>query len=119
MLIQADDTARAIKFYSQVFDWQFIKEEAFPIDYWRIEMAGIYGGLLGRPAKTPGMGFGTNAYVCSVKVDSFDAISEKILQNGGQVAMDKFAVPGRCYQGYFLDLEGNTFGVFEVDETAA
>jgi len=30
----------------------------------------------------------------------------------------KFAVPGRCWQGYFLDTEGNTFGVFEVDPDA-
>jgi predicted enzyme related to lactoylglutathione lyase len=37
---------------------------------------------------------------------------------GGQVALPKFAVPGRCWQGYFIDLDGNTFGIFEVDENA-
>ncbi len=41
-----------------------------------------------------------------------------ILQNGGQVALPKFAIPGRCWQGYFLDLDSNTFGIFEGDEKA-
>ena len=27
-------------------------------------------------------------------------------------------VPGKCWQGYFIDTEGNTFGIFEVDEEA-
>ncbi len=33
-------------------------------------------------------------------------------------ALGKFAVPGKCWQGYFLDPEGNTFGIFEPDENA-
>lgn len=32
--------------------------------------------------------------------------------------MPKFAIPEVCWQGYFLDTEGNTFGLFEVDENA-
>jgi hypothetical protein len=27
-------------------------------------------------------------------------------------------VPGKCWQGYFIDTEDNTFGIFEVDEEA-
>jgi hypothetical protein len=27
-------------------------------------------------------------------------------------------VPGRCWQGYFLDADHNVFGIFEVDEKA-
>ena len=27
-------------------------------------------------------------------------------------------VEGRCWQGYFFDTEGNTFGIFEVDGKA-
>jgi len=51
-------------------------------------------------------------------VDNFDEIAKKILDNGGRIALPKFAVSGKCWQGYFLDNEGNTFGIFEVDETA-
>jgi hypothetical protein len=35
-----------------------------------------------------------------------------------KISLPKFAVPGKCWQGYFQDPEGNTFGVFEVDERA-
>lgn len=71
-----------------------------------------------RPADTPPPECGTNAFVCSIEVDDFDAVSEAIVEHGGQVALPKFAVPGVCWQGYFLDTEGNTFGVFEVDKSA-
>jgi uncharacterized protein len=116
--IQADDTSRATNFYKQLFDWKFEKAEGLPVEYWRIETGGTRGGLLKRPAKTPPPEFGTNAFVCSIEMDNFDATSKKILSAGGQVALPKFAVPGVCWQGYFLDTEGNTFGIFQVDESA-
>jgi predicted enzyme related to lactoylglutathione lyase len=53
-----------------------------------------------------------------MEVDHFDATSNLIVARGGQVALPKFAVPGTCWQGYFIDPEGNTFGIFEVDSTA-
>ena len=116
--IQSSDPARDIKFYSTVFGWKFIKEETIPIEYYTIETNSIYGGLLKRPAKIPSTGSGTNAFVCSVQVKYFDEISDAILKNGGQVAMPKFAVSHKCWQGYFLDLDNNTFGIFEVNENA-
>ena len=116
--IQADNPEAAIRFYAAVFGWKFAKETGSPIDYWRIETNGMRGGLLKRPATAPPPQSGTNAYVCSMHVESFDKTAEAILKNGGQVALAKFAVPGVCWQGYFLDPEGNTFGLFRVDETA-
>jgi len=116
--IQSSDLKREIKFYESVFGWKFIKEEFVPIEYYRIETDGINGGLLTRPANVPPMEFGTNAFTCSVIVENFDATSGLILQNGGQVAMPKFAIPGRCWQGYFIDPDNNVFGLFEVDESA-
>ncbi|MEO6730881.1 MAG: hypothetical protein ABIN01_06665 [Ferruginibacter sp.] len=116
--IQSSNPARDIKFYENIFAWKFIKEEFVPIEYYRIETNGINGGLLKRPAKVPPPESGTNAFVCSVEVDSFDKTHELILQNGGVVALPKFAIPGRCWQGYFIDCDNNTFGIFEVDENA-
>ena len=117
--IQVDDPARAMNFYSRVFGWQFSEAKGLPIPYWRIAAGGGQGGLLSRPAPKPQGPAGTNAFVCSFEVESFDATAKKILQLGGVVALGKFAVPGRCWQGYFIDTEGNTFGIFEVDERAA
>ena len=116
--IQSSDTSRDIKFYENVFGWKFIKEEFVPIEYYRIETKSINGGLLKRPAKLPPTECGTNAFVCSVEVENFNKTNELILQNGGQVALPKFAIPGRCWQGYFVDLDNNTFGIFEVDVNA-
>jgi predicted enzyme related to lactoylglutathione lyase len=116
--IQADDCARASRFYASTFGWKFSKEEGLPVEYWRIETDGIRGGLLKRPAKTPPSEHGTNAFVCSIEVEDFDEAARKIANFGGVVALPKFAVPGVCWQGYFLDTESNTFGIFQVDAKA-
>jgi predicted enzyme related to lactoylglutathione lyase len=116
--IQSSNPSRDINFYEQIFGWKFIKEEFVPIEYYRIETNSINGGLLKRPAKVPPSETGTNAFVCSIQVDDFDKTSEGIIKGGGQVALPKFAIPGRCWQGYFLDLDMNVFGIFEVDPAA-
>jgi uncharacterized protein len=116
--IQADDPSRAVRFYREIFSWNFSKVDGFQIEYWRIETEGPRGGLLQRPAKTPPPQHGTNAFVCSMEVANFDAIAANIQRAGGQTALPKFAVPGVCWQGYFLDTEGNTFGIFQPDPAA-
>jgi uncharacterized protein len=118
--IQAENPTRAIDFYSKVFSWKFSKVDNLPIPfpYWRIETGGSRGGLLQRPAPTPPPQSGTNAFVCSLEVENFDATAKTIRQLGGIIALPKFAVPRTCWQGYFVDPEGNTFGIFEVDESA-
>lgn len=116
--IQADNPDSAVRFYREVFGWDFMKQDGLPVPYWRIETNGMRGGLLKRPAPAPSSGHGTNAYVCSVEVDNLDAMADKIIKNGGQVALEKFAVPGVCWQGYFIDPEGNTFGLFQPDKGA-
>src|SRR5882724_3660354 len=83
--IQADDPKRATEFYTAVFEWEFIKDEVQPIDYWQIKNAGINGGLLKRPAKRPDSEQGTNAFVCSVQVEDFDKTAKIILDHGGIV----------------------------------
>lgn len=113
--IQAEDLDKLQKFYSSIFGWKFSKQEGLPIDYRRIETKGISGGLLPRPAPAPQQGSGTNAYVCSMEIEDFDTTAEKILKHGGTIALEKFRVPGKCWQGYFIDPEGNTFGIFQVD----
>ncbi|HEV7424644.1 MAG TPA: VOC family protein [Candidatus Paceibacterota bacterium] len=116
--IQATNPKELIVFYENVFGWKFTKEEKLPIEYYRIKTEGMNGGLLKRPAKTPPGEYGTNAFTCSAMVSNFDKTAERILKNGGQVALPKFAVPGKCWQGYFIDTDHNTFGIFEVDENA-
>jgi uncharacterized protein len=116
--IQASNPASLLTFYATIFGWNFVKEEFVPIEYYRIETMGINGGLLKRPATTPPPGFGTNAFTCSIMVENYDTTSELVVANGGQIALPKFAIPGRCWQGYFIDPDHNVFGIFQPDENA-
>ena len=116
--IQADDTQRAVDFYKGVFGWKFEQVYGLQVEYWRIETGGARGGLLKRPAPPPPPQCGTNAFVVSLEVENFDETAHKIVSLGGNIALPKFAVPGICWQGYFIDAEGNTFGLFQVDATA-
>ena len=121
--IQADNPERAMRFYRDALGWNF--QQWGDQKYWLIMTAeqgskepGINGGLLPRPAKMPPKECGTNAYACTVQVENFDETSRKIEAAGGLVAMPKFAIPGMAWQGYFLDPEGNVFGVHEPDKNA-
>lgn len=123
--IQADDLERAATFYRAVFDWKIQKWAGMEIEYWMVMTAeldskepGINGGMVKRPEQAATPGCGANAYVCSIIVDNFETTTEKILAAGGKIAMPKFAIRGMAWQGYFLDTEGNTFGVHQPDPAA-
>ena len=123
--IQADDVERAKTFYSAALDWSFEDYGQFTgSTYWGIvtgaeDEPGINGGLLQRPAAAPTTGQGTNAFVCTVGITDYDETERRILAAGGQVALPKMALTGMAWQGYYLDPEGNTFGIHQPDPNAA
>ncbi|MBS1793592.1 MAG: VOC family protein [Acidobacteria bacterium] len=116
--IQATEPERVAAFYAEIFGWKFTEQTGLPVRYWNIETDGMRGGLLARPAATPPLRYGTNAFTCSIEVADFDATAKEILARDGLIALPKFAVPGKCWQGYFIDPDNNVFGIFEVDENA-
>ena len=73
---------------------------------------GINGGMA--PRQAPGA-------VTTVMLDvpTVDEYVEKITAGGGTVTVPKFAVPGVGYAAYFIDTEGNPFGIFEDNSEAA
>jgi predicted enzyme related to lactoylglutathione lyase len=123
--IQADDIERAMAFYTAVFDWSFQDYGQFmDTPYWGIvtgpdDEPGINGGLLQRAAPAPSAGQGANGFVCTTEVGDYDLTEQRILDAGGQVAMPKTALTGIAWQGYYLDPEGNTFGIHQPDPAAA
>ncbi|MPV35748.1 VOC family protein [Georgenia subflava] len=123
--IQADDVERAKAFYAAAFGWTFEDYTQFTgSPYWGVvtgpkEELGIDGGLLPRPVAAPAPEQGTNAFVCTMQVEDYDATEQKILDAGGQVALPKYALPGMAWQGYYLDTEGNTIGIHQPDTAAA
>lgn len=116
--IQSSNPQREMHFYTTLFGWQFARQEHAPVVFYHITTPTITGGLLERQEPVITGSSGTNAFCCSVQVDDFDAMAQQIMDLGGTVAMPKFAVPGRCWQGYFQDPDKNLFGIFEVDENA-
>ena len=123
--IQADDLERAKAFYAAVFAWEYEDYSEFTgSPYWGIvtgaeETPGINGGLLARAGVSPAAKSGANAFVCTVVVEDYDAVETKILEAGGSVVSPKSAMVGMAWQGYYLDSEGNTFGLHQEDVNAA
>ena len=122
--LQADDLERAKAFYAAVFGWTY-EDYGFVTGspYWGIvtgpdHVPGINGGLQPRPAPAPGPERGTNCAVLTMGVADYDATEAAILAAGGRVALPKMALTGMAWQGYYLDTEGNTFGIHQPDEKA-
>lgn len=120
--IHAAEPERAIRFYRELFGWQFNKF-AGPMDYWLIvtgpkEQAGIDGGLIRRMGGAPVDGQGVNAYVCTVDVPSIDASLSAALQSGATPAVGKMPIPGVGWLAYLKDTEGNIFGIMQADPSA-
>ena len=125
--IQADDSEPAKAFYADVFGRSFQDDEQFMnTPYSGIltgpdDEPGINGGLLQRPAPAPAPtpGHGANGFVCTIEVGDYDTSEQRILHAGGQVALPKTALTGLAWQGYYVDTEGNTFGIHQPDPSAA
>jgi predicted enzyme related to lactoylglutathione lyase len=116
MIRKADQPERAVKFYADVFGWKAQKWDS-PEDYWLIttgddDQPGINGGLMKRPDPSA-------STVNSIDVPSVDDFATKIAKNGGKAVVPKMAIPGVGYLAYCQDTEGNTFGIFQTDESAS
>ena len=114
----ADDLDRAAKFYGDVFGWSVDKWEGEGgFAYWLINTGeepaqGINGGLVQRPDPQ-------TMTTVMLDVPTVDEYVDKITGSGGTLLVPKFAVPGVGYAAYFRDTEGNPFGIFEDNDTAA
>ncbi len=113
--IAANDPDKAAAFYQEVFGWKITKWEG-PQEYWLVETGeegdpGINGGLL-RPNDI------FSGTVNTVDVPDMDDYIERIKQNGGEIVVEKHAIPGVGYNAYAKDVSGTLFGVHQEDPTA-
>jgi len=122
--IQVDDVERAKAFYGAVFGWTFQDwSQHSDTEYWGVitgagDGPGIDGGLLRRAGAHPGPGHGANAFVCTVVVEDYDDTRRLLLASGGREVQPKTALTGMAWQGYYLDTEGNLFGIHQPDPDA-
>jgi len=118
--IVADNPERAIKFYKEVFGWEFNKWEG-PQDYWLVKTGedsqpGINGGLT--PKTNQGSGNTGGRITNSIDVPSIDEFSNKISMEGGKVLSPKMPIPGVGYLAICEDTEGISFGIIQYDRNA-
>ncbi|AXI10932.1 VOC family protein [Oceanobacillus sp. 143] len=122
--IHVDDMERAQKFYGEVFGWTFQDwSEYAGMPYAGAVTGdeselGINGALMQRQSAPPEVNQALNAFACTIGVEDYDAAEKQIINNGGKVAMPKYALPGMAWQGYYHDTEGNIFGIHQPDENA-
>lgn len=122
--INADDTARARRFYQNVFGWQF--QPWGPPDFFQISTSDktnppgpipkVQGALQKRREIVPGERM--IGYECSFSVASVDTIATAVEASGGTIVMPKVAIPGVGQLIFFKDTEGNIAGAIEFHPAA-
>ncbi len=114
--IAADDADKLAAFYAKVLGWKIADAVPELGDYRIIRTGGgedaVGGGLY--PRSNPGQQ-GLNYY----DVESIEDTVALIEELGGQVIMEKMAVPKMGWMAVVLDPEGNGFGLWIMDENAA
>ena len=118
--IHAENPDRAVKFYKDLFGWEFTKWDG-PQPYWLIKTGpdgqpGINGGLVPRRGAIDGQA--VLAYVCTVDTTSVDDSVKKAVAGGGTIALPKMPIPGVGWLAYCKDTEGNIFGMMQSDPKA-
>ncbi len=129
--IHATEPEKLAEFYTTVFGWEIKKWEGGQMEYWMVMTgkqgepdglpageAGINGGLVRRKGAAPKTGAPVNGAVNTVVVDDYDAYDKKIIAAGGIVALPKMALVGMAWQGYYIDPDGNIFGLHQADPNA-
>lgn len=117
--VYTDDIERAKKFYDQVFDWVFNsygQSDFLQIKDDNTENGELIGALQSRkysPVTDKIIGL-----ECSISVENVDAIIEKVRQNGGEILMEKTAIPYVGWIAKFLDTEGNLLCAIQYDNSA-
>jgi predicted enzyme related to lactoylglutathione lyase len=113
--ISADNPVRASKFYSDLFGWSFQHWGEGGQDYWLVttgpsDQPGINGGMFIRK--------GPVGHVNSVDVEDIDASAKQVVDLGGEIVVQKIAIPGVGYSMYCKDTEGSLFGLYQNDPDA-
>jgi uncharacterized protein len=104
----ADDTARAQRFYSELFGWQFRElGEGSGYFLFNVGTAEI-GGAVGQRGESTGQ-----RLLAYVEVDSIDDIVGRVAGLGGGINQGKTEIPGQGWYAVITDSEGNEIALFE------
>jgi predicted enzyme related to lactoylglutathione lyase len=105
--IPTTDTKKSGEFYNKLFGWKI--DHSWGKDYATVDTGEgtLSGGGLDRKDKiTPGN------IIIYVLVDDINIMLEKAVKLGGKKVREKMEIPNVGWFGLFLDLDGNTIGLF-------
>jgi predicted enzyme related to lactoylglutathione lyase len=109
--IPADDPPRALRFYAELFDWQFHEAHNFPgYHLFRTPSSDqnrVGGGIGKRGQAAPQR---VREYV---EVSSITAALPRVTELGGSIVSDRAEVPDRGWWAVVRDTEGNEIGLWE------
>jgi uncharacterized protein len=109
--LPAEDTARARKFWSAVAGWQFGDSAMPDFEYYMVQTGDEQGGAI-YPADP-----GQKGPIVYFDTDDIDASIAKVRGNGGQ-SDEKQPIPHIGWFARCTDTEGNTFSLYQRDESA-
>src|SRR5258706_13476016 len=105
--INADDLARARRFYEKIFGWTF--HAWGPPGFFMIAMgepeSGMRGSLQGRRELAPGLKL--NGLECTFAVDDVEKVAAAVRANGGRLPLERPILPGNREVIFFHDPEGH------------
>ena len=109
--IPAGDTAKAREFWGGLFGWEFQAFEGSPTEYHMTRFSETSGGAIMEADGTPG----PRVYF---DVDDINAGVARVNELGGE-SSDAMPVPGMGWFATCKDSEGNDFGIWQNDTSAA
>jgi predicted enzyme related to lactoylglutathione lyase len=114
--INADDPARARRFYEAAFGWTF--EPWGPPDFFQITNAGdgVLGALQDRRDLLPDARL--RSFEPTFGVEDLKATLEAVKTGGGRLLMAPMRLEGVGELAYFEDTEGNVVGVMQYEPGA-
>jgi predicted enzyme related to lactoylglutathione lyase len=110
--VQAEDADRAAAFYRSVFGWEFQGMGMPDMDYRMVRTGENQGGGLYQSDKRSGH------LTVYFDTDDIDGSIRKVRENGGE-SDEKQPIPGVGWFACAKDSEGNTFSLFQSDESVA
>jgi predicted enzyme related to lactoylglutathione lyase len=113
--IDADEVERAKRFYEKVFGWKI--RPWGPPDYYLIEtdLKGVSGDI--RMRDSANVAAGRRGFVCTIGVGDVKTTTAAVLSNGGKIDTKEMRIEGVGNLAYFVDTEGNRFGVMQRDRS--
>jgi uncharacterized protein len=107
--LPADDAERAKQFWSDLFGWSF-REGTGPVEYHMVDEDVEPTGAI-YPSQA-----GEKDAIIYFDTDDIDGSVERVNELGGS-AEDRQPIPGIGWYARCEDTEGNTFSLFQADES--